>query len=157
MTRKNISRLLGAILLLGVLALSFCSCSARWHLKRSEYHERMAIAKGAVIASDTVYIETPVPVVKLDTFVQEITTENLLYDTIRVETTRWKVKIKYDTGSNKLHVDAEAQPEPVKAPATINKQIIAPPCPPKTPWWNPVLWLLSGLFVGWVLGRVTKR
>jgi hypothetical protein len=45
-----------------VVALFLSGCGPSYHLNRSKYHERMAIAKGANVSRDTIFIEKVVTV-----------------------------------------------------------------------------------------------
>lgn len=57
------------LILLAVIAGLLTSCSSRHHLRKMDYHKRMALAKGAVIKTDTVVqvVEFVIPEVKIDT------------------------------------------------------------------------------------------
>jgi hypothetical protein len=73
-----------------LLILFYCSgCGSNYHLRRAEHHLKKAQLKGAVIQSDTVYIEklVTVPEVKTDTvFKSEIG------DTVFIAQDRLKIK-----------------------------------------------------------------
>lgn len=139
MTLKTKSALLWLLFILAALALSLCSCGANYHLRRSEYHLKEAIAKGALIQRDTVWVEVAVPTIEYDTIVDHVTLEKLLRDTITIETTKYRVKIKYDTVKQTLYHRVFVQPDSVRTAQTINNTATAPK--ERYPWW---VWAMFG-------------
>jgi hypothetical protein len=109
-----------------ILILVWCvmSCSANYNLKRMKYHERMAIAKGAVIIHDTVFVEkvVTVPEVKTDTVF-----ESIEGDTVFISKDRLKIKyINLPGDSVFIQGKCESDTVIIKVPVTITKEITAP-------------------------------
>lgn len=119
-----------------ILAVIFlASCSSNYHLRRAKYHERQAIAKGAVIASDTVFIEKVVirPEVKTDTVF-----ESEEGDTVYISKEKLRIKYVNLPGDN-VFIEGKCESDTVKisVPVTITKEISAP-----KGFWYYFPWLL---------------
>lgn len=105
------------------IALILCSCSANTHLKLAESHIRKAKLKGAVIHYDTVYKEVILFGTTTDTVFVMNGVERLLYDTLTIETTRWKTKTKIDTVTKKVYQQVECKPDTVKVPVIVKESL----------------------------------
>ena len=108
--------------LIALILLS--SCSANYHLNQAKRHLKIAEQKGAKITADTIYKEIKVPEVKIDTFVNEVTLEKLLRDTITVKQNNEVIKIKYVPKEKRIYVKSErTKPVYIKVPVAV-KQVI---------------------------------
>lgn len=108
--------------LIALILLS--SCSANYHLNQAKRHLKIAEQKGAKITADTIYKEIKVPEVKIDTFVNEVTLEKLLRDTITVKQNKEVIKIKYVPKEKRIYVKSErTKPVYIKVPVVV-KQVI---------------------------------
>lgn len=86
-----------------IIVLILCTaCGANWHLKRGEFHRMKAIQLGAVVNSDTVYVnkEVIVPQFVGDT----VLVYGTLSDTVTVVQDRVTTKIKYNTVDRNVYV-----------------------------------------------------
>jgi UDP-3-O-[3-hydroxymyristoyl] glucosamine N-acyltransferase len=106
------------------VVLIISGCSANHHLRRAKYHEKLAIAKGAVIKHDTVFIEKAV-------IVPEVTTDtifkSLAGDTVRIEKDRLKIKyVRLPGDSVFIEGKCESDTVTITVPITITKEISAP-------------------------------
>jgi hypothetical protein len=127
-----------------ILLIAISGCKSGYHLKRMAYHERMAIAKGAVITPDTVYreIKVIVPETKIDTVERFIT----LSDTITVIKNRIVTKIKINTRDSTVYVSTICPGDTIykTVPVTITKNIEGS-C--GLPWWVYAVFGLSALII----------
>jgi hypothetical protein len=123
--------------------LLYCSsCSSNWHLKRSKYHERMAVAKGAISSPDTIFIlrKVYIPSVKVDSIF--VSPES---DTVFISKERLKIKYVNLPGDS-VFIEGECTADTVKitVPVTITKEITAP----KGFWYYfPWILVLLGAFL----------
>jgi len=112
-----------SIILWVCMALLFSGCGVNHHLKRANYHLRMAQAKGAKTRVDTVYkeLEVIVPYAVYDTVIDR----RFTHDTIYIKHTRYSVKIKYDTLLKREYVRVECKGDTiyVKVPVSVNTTI----------------------------------
>jgi hypothetical protein len=133
------------IILLSSLILS--GCGASWHLKRAEHHQKKAIAHGAVITLDTVFIDKAV-------FIEEVKRDSIFFslpgDTIRIEKDRLRVTYVRLPGDS-VYIEGKCLPDTVKVsvPVTITNTIQAES---KIKWW----WLLIASAVGAVIFRFRR-
>lgn len=125
------------------LILLLSGCSANWHLNQAKRHERAAMIKGAVIQTDTVWVESPV-------YVKEIVQDTLLLttqgDTIYIERDRLKIKF-VDLPGDSVFIEGkcEADTVVVKVPVKVEKVIYAPDKGLK--WWQFILIGAGGMIV----------
>ncbi len=108
-----------------------CSCGANYHLKRSEHHLKKAIAKGAIISSDTIWkaVEIYVPEVTTDTLFRSVQG-----DTVRIEKDRLKIKyVKLPGDSVYIEGKCETDTVKVEVPVTVTKTIQATTW---LKWWH---------------------
>jgi hypothetical protein len=114
---------------------------------------KKAIAKGAIITSDTVYIEKQgfIPEVKTDTIF-----ESQEGDTVIIEKDRLKIKYVNLPGE-KVYIEGECAADTVyiKTPVAINQTIKAP----KSIWnythWFGILFFF-GCFVGFIIRQMLR-
>lgn len=98
--------------------------SANWNLKEAKRHLKIAEQKGAKITADTVYSTLLIPETKIDTFVNQVTLEKLLRDTIIVTQKNEVIKIKYVPKEKRIYVKSErTKPVYIKVPVVV-KQVI---------------------------------
>lgn len=106
-----------------VLAFLLISCGPAHHLKRANYHLRMAQAKGAVIKTDTIF--KTIPIITETKVYDTLVKRESLTDTLFITTTRYSVKLKYDTILKKEFVQVQCKGDtiykevPVSVPITI--------------------------------------
>jgi hypothetical protein len=109
------------VLLLFILS----ACGPTWHLKQSEKHRLIAIAKGAKIKADTVFRDRIVITEKhvMDSNVQF----RNLYDTVVVEKNKVLTKIKIDTLHHNIYVHTECPSDTIKirVPVSVNDSVNA--------------------------------
>lgn len=134
-------------ILLGIILIS---CGPKWHLERAKYHENLAIAKGAVIASDTVYknISVYIDKVSKDTvFVSEPG------DTVTITKDRLKVRF-VDLPGDTVWISGECDTLTIikQVPIKVEKLIYAPEKGLKT--WQ---WIIIALAAGLIIGVIMKR
>jgi hypothetical protein len=130
----------------------FTSCSANFHLKQAQRHLKIAEQKGAKITADTVYKEIKVPETKIDTFVNEVTLEKLLRDTITVTQNNEVIKIKYVPKEKRIYVKSERKkPIYIKVPVVVNKTIKAGHSN-----WDMIILAIFCVCVGGCVGWVVK-
>lgn len=129
--------------------LLLVSCGPAWHLKQARKHELKAIAKGAEVKADTVYVdrEVIVPEIKFDTVLREVN----FNDTITVEKEKVVTKLKINTVTKEIFIETKCPPDTVKirVPVTIEKTITAKG---GLKWW----WLLVAVAGGMILGAVVR-
>lgn len=132
------------------LVVLLSSCGPRWHLKRAQHHIKKAEAKGALITSDTVYVEKTI-------VTQEVKTDtvftSLVGDTILI--TKEKLRIKYvKLPGDSVYVEGKCDADTVQisVPFTVTKQITVPA---KTwlRWWHLIIALLAGAAAVKLFGR----
>lgn len=121
-------------------AVVLTSCGSNYHLRRAEHHLKKADLKGAVIASDTVYIEklVTVPEVKTDTvFKSEVG------DTVFIAQDRLKIKyVRLPGDSVFIEGKCESDTVRISVPVTITKEIY-----PAKGWKDYLPWILVILAV----------
>jgi hypothetical protein len=131
-----------------VVALFLSGCGPSYHLNRSKYHERMAIAKGANVSRDTIFIEkvVTVPEVKTDTVFSS--SEG---DTVYISKDRLKLKYVNLPGDS-VFIEGKCESDTVKieVPVTITKEISAKSW---LKWWHLVIALLLGGFLVYIRKR----
>lgn len=123
-----------AIILASLIILT-ASCGPNYHLKRSQYHKRMAIAKGAEIKSDTVYTDRVV-ITPGDSTTIFIPVTKLKDSLVTVYQDR--VKISYRTIHDTLRFHVECPPDTLKisVPIAVHETIKC-----GIPWW---IWAIIG-------------
>lgn len=135
-------------ILFAVLLYCCLGCGSNYHLKKRDYHERMAIAKGAIISSDTVYEvrQFKFPAVNVK-FEPKIVRPEDRYEPIIVVRDSIQVKLQWKKGKNNIDtVFVEAKiPErklTAEVPISVNKKI-GPSSKRHWPWI-----LLLGIIIG---------
>jgi hypothetical protein len=122
-------------LLILSLCLILAGCGPSFHLKRSEHHLKKAIAKGALIKPETVYVEKKV-------FIPEVQTDTIFKskegDTVFISKDRLKLKYVNLPGDS-VFIEGKCESDTVllKIPVTITKNITAP-----KGFWYYFPWLL---------------
>ena len=141
--------------LISLILLS--SCSANYHLNQAKRHLKIAEQKGAKITADTVFKEIKVPEVKIDTFVNEVTLEKLLRDTITVKQKNEVIKIKYVPKEKRIYVKSErTKPVYIKVPIVV-KQVIKAGL---STWDSIILGIVIALFslgVGYFIHNINPK
>jgi len=130
-----------------LLAFSFYSCGSSYHLKKSERHLKKAIALGAAVNSDTVYINKNilVPEIRVDTLIQNVS----FTDTLFLTKDRFHVRVKVDTLTKSVYIEGKCESDTVRVevPISVTKEI-------KTGW--PFWWLVVALVAGFLLSLLRK-
>jgi hypothetical protein len=123
------------------------SCGPAWHLKQARKHELKAIAKGAEVKTDTIYItkEVIVPEIKFDTVLRQVN----FNDTIVVEKEKVITRVKVNTVTKEIYVETKCPADTVKieVPVTIKKEIKVKG---GIKWWWLIIAAAAGLIVGWL-------
>lgn len=137
------------------LLLLLTSCSeafrANRHLKRAQFHQRMAYALGADVENktDTVYKEIITPVHHFDTLTQV----NNFTDTIYTVKDRIITKIKIDVQKKTVYEKVQCPNDTIKVPIYITKTVkMETHSGQVIKWW----WLLIALCVGFVVKALWK-
>lgn len=135
------------------LTLILASCGPGYYLRRSGRNLEKAVAKGAVINSDTVFIEQPVyiPEIRTDTVF-----ESQQGDTVVIQ--KDHLKIKYvNLSGEQVYIEGKCDADTIyiKTPVAINKTIRAP----KSIWnythWFAILFFF-GVFCGFIIRGLLK-
>jgi len=116
--------------LLFVVLFSY-GCSAKFHLKQSERHKRIAIQKGGLIERDTIWTEREV-ITKL--IEKDTVFTSLQGDTVYIQ--KEKLKIKYvKIPGDSVFIEGACVPDTLKilVPTTVTEIIHAPK--PTIKWW----------------------
>lgn len=108
--------LLLAILLTGCL-------SANQHLKLSERHLAKAKMKGAVVKSDTVFMDIFTPESITDTVYVFNDVDKIFRDTITIETLKWKTKTRIDTLTKWIYQQVECKPDTIRVPVIVKTEV----------------------------------
>lgn len=141
-------------LMIILLITSACGTTdrAQRQLRKSKQHLAKAIALGAEVKSDTVYVsrDVIVPAYQVDTLLQ---VKNL-HDTIRVETERIKVKIKIDTLEQTVYVDANCKADTVRieVPVKVENEVSA-----GYSLWDLIILAIVVFAVGVLLSPLVKK
>lgn len=138
------------LILLAVIAGLLTSCSSRHHLRKMDYHKRMALAKGAVIKTDTVVqvVEFVIPEVVHDTTI-----------VVKEGETKTIEKEKVVTVVRRLKGDTIRITQTVKADTVIKHVRVGYPIEISTgPSTIRIAGLCLSLFaVGFIVGVLVKR
>lgn len=123
-------------------------CGPNFYLKKSERNLKKAIAKGASVTADTIYIENQV-------FVPEVKTDTVFGsqegDTVVIEKDRLKIKYVNLPGE-KVYIEGECESDTiyVKTPVAVTNTIKAG----KSIWnythWFAILFFF-GVFCGFII------
>lgn len=142
------------VLILLVLILSGCGTTdkATRQLKKAERHIAKAIALGADVKADTITITKQVitPEYKTDTVVK---VKNFR-DTVRIENNRIAWKVKVDTITKKLYVQATVKPDTVyvDVPVAVHTNIKA-----GYTLWDLIILAFVAFFTGVLLSPLVKK
>lgn len=139
--------------LCGLLCCTLLSCGSNYHLKRSKYHLSQAIAKGAVIKSDTVFkdIEVITQLKVYDTLVRV----DQRVDTLFIRNTKYSVKLKYDTISKTQYVQLECKPDTIRIKVPV--QVATVITPYNLPKWIYIAGILAILIILILSANTLKR
>jgi hypothetical protein len=97
--------------------------SANKHLKLAEQHLAKAKMKGAIIHSDTVYVDVVTSGSITDTVYVSTDVDRIFHDTITIETAKWKTRTRIDTVTKKIYQQVECKPDTVKVPVSVVTEI----------------------------------
>jgi hypothetical protein len=117
------------LFVLTFFVLSSCGPSAK--LRRAERLINEAVAAGAKVKADTVFVEKIIEgpqttvEVPVDRMVLQLRDTVIYQDRIRI-----RYQLKYDT----FRMQVECPKDTIRIPVTIHKSIIAPPCPKDRFW-----------------------
>jgi hypothetical protein len=116
------------------------------------YHLRQAVKKGIVVKSDTVYTDviTPGSISEVHDTIPEFL-DRVKIDTFKTETTKWKLKLKYDTITNEVFTQVQCLPDTIRVPTYVNNEfqdVIQ-----KSKWYQ---WVVVGIGLLLVLVIVVK-
>lgn len=132
--------------------LLFAQCGPKWHLKRAQRHEKIALQKGAEIKTDTVYatVGLPTPEIRVDTVFRDVT----FLDTLIVTKENVVTRVKVNPVLRTVYVTTTVKPDTIKiqVPVKVEKVIYAPQKGLKL--WQ---WILIALAAGLILGILIKR
>lgn len=133
-----------------LIALS--SCSANWHLKRAQRHERIALQNGAEIKTDTVYATVGLQTheIRVDTVFRNVT----FLDTLIVTKENVVTRVKVNPVLRTVYVNTTVKPDTIKVrvPVRVEKVIYAPQKGLKL--WQ---WILIALAAGTLFGIWVNR
>lgn len=134
-----------------ILLFLLSSCGPSWHLKQSKRHKLKAIQLGAVVKTDTVFVNVPV-------FIKEISKDTLFLskpgDTVVI--TKDRLKVKYvDLPGDSVFIEGKCIADTLKilVPTTVTEVVHAE----KSwmgKWW---IFLLVGFAVGIMLSLWLRR
>jgi len=106
-----------------LITLVTTGCGMDYHLRKANFHLRLAQARGAVIKTDTIF--KTIPVYTETKVYDTIVLRSSIIDTLFINTTKYSVKLKYDTISKTQYVRVECKADtiyirvPVSVPITI--------------------------------------
>ena len=143
MTNKAVSLFLFLIIII-LIMIGLLSCGPAHHLKRSAYHLRMAIAKGAVIKTDTVIKEIQV-ITKEHHYDTLVDIQNI-WDTVFIRNTKYSVKLKYDTIRKTEYVNVVCKPDTIKINVPVKVETVI-----TDPGARNVKWIIGAGLLGWLL------
>jgi len=124
-----------AIILASLIILT-ASCGPNYHLKRSQYHKRMAIAKGAEIKSDTVYTDRVVITPGDSTVVTLPGANTVTFRDTVIYQDRIKIRVRRDTLRETIHVECPPDTVRISVPIAVHETIKC-----GIPWW---IWAIIG-------------
>jgi hypothetical protein len=149
--RGRLIGLLYSLVFWVALLLILTSCGANYHAQRAKHHINKAKEKGAMISVDTVYKEVDIIVPKREYITQ--VEYKTLHDTIRIENTEVKVKLRVDTVSKTVFVHAECKPDTV----TVTVKVPCEQVKTGKSVWHFVGYGALLLLLGLVVGRLFWR
>lgn len=135
-----------------LLAFLLSSCGATYHLRQAQKHIDKAIEMGAKVNVDTVYKNVEVPVIKIDTVVNNVSAERLLHDTITVTQNNEVIKIKYQEKEKKVYVNlTSTKPRYIRVPYTVTKTISS-----GYTKWDIILAIGVFFIIGFIIGFIYR-
>lgn len=135
--------------LLLILSVLISSCGPNHYLRKANKAWGKAIAKGAIVKSDTLWkvMEVPVPIITKDTVFKV----KSFHDTITINQDNIITRFKYDTVSQIMYLESQCISDTIriKTPVIVNKEI-------KTPrgFWYYFKFIAIALVVGFILGAI---
>jgi len=115
--------------ILTIFILSACGPAAK--LRRAERLINEAVAAGATVKADTVFVEKVVPGPETTVSVPVDRMVLQLRDTVIYQD---RIKIRYQLKRDTFRMHVECPQDTIRVPVTIHKSIIAPPCPKDRFW-----------------------
>ena len=116
-----------------LILLIFCSCSAsrmaQRKLAKADRLIKQAVALGATIKADTVFIEKVIP--GAQTTVNVPIDRLIHHDTVIYQD---RIRLQYRLLHDTLKLSVDCPPDTIRVPVTIHKAIVAPPCPKDRIW-----------------------
>lgn len=134
------------------IALICLSCGANYHLKKANKHLRIAQMKGAKIVPDTIYKTVPIVTDRFvhDTVVSRVNT----LDTLIINHTRYRVKLKYDTVTLTEFVEVECKPDTIYREVPVQVPITIKPNQGFQWWWIVAVLVVVAIAVGLIKKRI---
>lgn len=137
-------------LLLSLVLFTY-GCSSNWHLKQSKRHKLIAIQKGAIIITDTVFKEKTIITkeVRVDSVFKDVAgdTVYLIKDNLKIKYVRMKGDTVFISGK------AERDTLKILVPTTVTEIVHAEKVW-MNKWW---IWLIAGFTVGIILALWLRR
>lgn len=145
-------RIIGPLLIGVVLLLS---CGPAHKLRKAERLINEAIAQGAKVKTDTVYLTKVIPG---DSTVVEVPVEKIVNWTRDTVIYQDRIKINWKVRHDTLRMQVECPPDTIRIPVTVHRSILCPDCP-KDRMWKGVGMGAGGLLILliiWGLARLIK-
>lgn len=117
------------------------SCGPSHHLRRADYHIRMAKAKGAEIKTDTIY--KTVPIFTETKVYDTVVKSERYYDTIKIDNIKWSVRLKYDTVMKTQFVTVECKGDTIYKEVPVSVPVTITPKRNNAPWFIIIIVILS--------------
>jgi hypothetical protein len=116
------------ILVFVLIGLLMSGCGVNYHLKRAKHHTEKAIAKGAIIDSDTILkpITFTAPAMEFKTKIGPVPIKELLRDTIYVPGKSGIAKVKIDTITKHIYVECPEQSVTKNTAVAVNNTVKTP-------------------------------
>ncbi len=142
-----------AIIITVAVMMALTSCGPAFKLRKAERLIKQAEAQGAKWKSDTVYQEKKV-IVPGDSVRIEIPMWSKVKDTVIYND---RVRLRIQNVHDTVRVTAECLPDTVfvNVPVTVNKSIVAPPCP-KDKFWKGVGFGAGGILILLIILAISR-
>jgi hypothetical protein len=138
------------LFVLTLFVLTACGPGAK--LRRAERLINQAVAAGAKVKVDTVYVEKIIPGPETTVSVPVDRMVLQLRDTVIYQD---RIKIHYQLKRDTFRMHVVCPPDTIRIPVTVHKSIIAPPCP-KDRFWKGVGFGAGGLLILLIIYGVTR-
>lgn len=136
--------------ILMLFVLSACGPAAK--LRRAERLINEAVAAGAKVKADTVYVEKIIEGPKTTVEVPVDRMVLTLRDTVIYQD---RIKIHYQLKRDTFRMQIECPKDTIRIPVTVTKNIIAPPCP-KDKFWKGVGMGAGGVLILLILVGLSR-